>query len=107
MDLALQAERRPESAAVDAWTRARRVRLALSRGSGAHEERLASPGAASPSQAAHTPNSQAHPRPHRSALHQPPGPRLDAGPSAVTDECDQFVIGGTECSSWVAAGSDV
>ena len=32
---------------------------------------------------------------------------VDAGPAAVTDECDQLVIGGTECSSWVAAGGDV
>ena len=31
---------------------------------------------------------------------------VDAGPSAVTDECDQLVLGGTECSSWVAAGGD-
>ena len=32
---------------------------------------------------------------------------VDSGPSAVTDECDQFVMGGTECSSRVAAGGDV
>jgi hypothetical protein len=32
---------------------------------------------------------------------------VDTGPSAVTDECDQFVSGGTECSPWVAAGGDV
>src|ERR687891_67706 len=32
---------------------------------------------------------------------------VDAGPPAVTDECDQVVIGGTECGSWVAAGGDV
>jgi hypothetical protein len=32
---------------------------------------------------------------------------VDAGPSAVTDECDQLLIGATKCSSWVAAGGDV
>src|SRR5439155_17914521 len=32
---------------------------------------------------------------------------VDAGHSAVTDECDQLVIGGTECGSGVAARCDV
>ncbi len=32
---------------------------------------------------------------------------VDAGPSAVTGECDQLVSGGTESGSWVAAEGDV
>jgi hypothetical protein len=32
---------------------------------------------------------------------------VDAGSSAVADECDQLVVGGAECGSWVAAGGDV
>ncbi len=32
---------------------------------------------------------------------------VDAGPSAVTHECDQLVIGGSERSPWVTTGGDV
>jgi hypothetical protein len=32
---------------------------------------------------------------------------VDAGPAAIADECDQLIIGGTKCCSWVSAGGDV